>query len=151
MRSKLVLCGVLAAASAAYAKDPKPYQTGKLVEMDSVQCGTTEREHKTFADKMLGTDSSDEKTQEPVCQEYVLQTAKVTYHIRPRDEKQAELLPVGDLAQFRMQKDKMLLRMEDPDTGSLDKKERQYVVVSMTPRTDGTAADATPSRLNHLQ
>jgi hypothetical protein len=40
----------------------------------------------------------------------------------------------------------MLVRVED-----LDSKEREYIVVSMTPRSDSTSADATPSHLNHLQ
>jgi hypothetical protein len=39
----------------------------------------------------------------------------------------------------------MHLRVED-----LDGKERDYLVVSMTPRSDRSTADAVPSRLNHL-
>jgi hypothetical protein len=39
----------------------------------------------------------------------------------------------------------------DLNNKNLNNKEREYVVVSMTPRSDSTAADATPSRLNHLQ
>jgi hypothetical protein len=146
MRSKWMLCVVLGLASAAYAKDPKPYQTGKLLQMDSVQCGMAEKEAKSLAGEMLGTDSGSKKTQEVLCQEYVLQAERVIYRIRPRDEKHPVLLPVGEQAQFRLQKDKMLLRVED-----LDSKEREYIVVSMTPRTDSTAADAVPPRLNHLQ
>jgi hypothetical protein len=146
MRSKLMLCLVLALASAAYAKDPKAYLTGKLLQMDSVSCGTAEKDAKSFAGEMLGTDSGNKKTQQLLCQEYVLQADRVIFHIRPRDEKHPALLPVGEQAQFRLQKDKMLLRVEE-----LDNKEREYVVVSMTPRTDSTAADATPSRPNHLQ
>ena len=145
MRSKLMLCVVLALASAAYAKDPKPYQTGKLLQMDSVQCGMAEKDAKSFAGEMLGTDSGSKKTQELLCQEYVLQAERVIYRIRPRDEKHPVLLPVGEQAQFRLQKDKMLLRVED-----LDSKEREYIVVSMTPRSDSSTADAT-SRPNHLQ
>ena len=53
------------------------------------------------------------------------------YRIRPRDEKHPILLPVGENAQFRIEKDKLLLRVED-----LDDKEREYSVVSMTPRRD---------------
>jgi hypothetical protein len=161
MRSKLTLCAVLAVAVTAYAKDPKPYQTGTLVQMDSVQCGTAEKEHKTFADEMLGTDSGSKNTHELLCQEYVLQAEKVTYRIRPRDEKHPALLPLGNPAQFRLQKDKMLMRVQNLDDKDLDNrdlnnknlnnKQREYVVVSMTPRSDSTAADATPSRLNHLQ
>ena len=146
MRSNWMLCVVLGLASAAFAKDPKPYQTGKLLQMDSVQCGTAEKASTSVAGEMLGTDSGSKKTQEVLCQEYVLQAERVIYHIRPRDEKHPVLLPVGEQAQFRLQKDKMLLRVED-----LDSKEREYIVVSMTPRSDSTSADATPSRPNHLQ
>jgi hypothetical protein len=146
MRSKWMLCVVLGLASSAVAKDPKPYQTGKLLQMDSVQCGMAEKDGKSFAGEMLGTDSGSKKTQEVLCQEYVLQAERVIYRIRPRDEKHPVLLPVGEQAQFRLQKDKMLLRVED-----LDSKEREYIVVSMTPRSESTSADATPSRPNHLQ
>jgi hypothetical protein len=146
MRSKWMMCVILGLASAAYAKETKPYQTGKLLQMDSVPCGTAEKDAKSFAGEMLGTDSGSKKTQEVLCQEYVLQAARVIYRIRPRDEKHPVLLPVGEQAQFRLQKDKMLLRVED-----LDSKEREYIVVSMTPRADSSTADAAPSRLNHLQ
>jgi hypothetical protein len=146
MRSKWILCVMLGLATAAYAKDPKLYQTGKLLQMDSVKCGVAEKDAQSFAGEMLGTDSSNKKTQELLCQEYVLQTERVIYRIRPRDEKHPVLLPVGEQAQFRLQKDKMLLRVED-----LDSKEREYIVVAMTPRADSSTADATPSRPNHLQ
>ena len=145
MRSKLFLC-VLVMASVAYAREPKAYQTGKLLQMDSVACGVDEKDGKSFAGEMLGTDAGHKKTRELLCQEYVLQSDKVIYRIRPRDEKHPVLLPVGEHAQFRLQKDKMLLRVED-----LDNKEREYIVVSMTPRTDSSTAEVTTPRLNHLQ
>lgn len=146
MRSKLILCVVLGLATVAFGKEPKPYQTGKLLQMDSVPCGTAEKQSSSIAGEMLGTDSGSKKTQQVLCQEYVLQSEKTIYHIRPRDEKHPALLPVGDQAQFRMGKDKMLLRVID-----LDNKEREYTVVSMAPRSDASTADATPVRLNHLQ
>src|SRR5580658_4914179 len=141
MRSKAMLCIILGLASAAYAKDPKPYQTGKLLQMDSVKCGVAEKDAQGFAGEMLGPDSSNKKTQELLCQEYGLQAESVIYRIRPRAEKHPVLLPVGERAQFRLQKDKMLLRVED-----LDGKEREYIVVSMTPRTESSSANATPAR-----
>jgi hypothetical protein len=70
-----------------------------------------------------------------LCQEYVLQTERLTYRIRPKDDKHPALLPVGETAQFRIHKDKMLLRV--PET---DGKEREYVVVSMIPRADVAVA-----------
>ncbi len=146
MRSRLAIVAALGLASVAFAKEPKVYQTGKLLQMDSVQCGMAEKDAKSFAGEMLGTDSGSKKTKEVLCQEYVLQADRVIYRIRPRDEKHPVLLPVGEQAQFRLQKDRMLLRVED-----LDGREREYSVVSITPRSDGSSADATPVRLNHLQ
>lgn len=139
MRFKMLSCVVLL-ASMAYAKEPKAYQSGKLLQMDSVPCGVSEK------GGVWGSNSPTKKTQEVLCQEYVLQSENVIYRIRPRDEKHPALLPVGEQAQFRMQKDKMLLRVEN-----LDSKEREYIVVSMTPRSDSSTADAAPSRVSHLQ
>jgi hypothetical protein len=145
MRYKTLVLALMLMAAVAYAKEPRAYQSGKLLQMDSVQCGIDEKDAKSFTGEMIGTDSGHKKTQELLCQEYLLQTDKMIYRIRPKDAKHPVLLPVGERAQFRLDKDKMLLRVED-----LDSKEREYIVVSMTPRSDSTA-DASPVRLNHLQ
>jgi hypothetical protein len=145
MRYQSLILASILLASTAYAKEPRAYQSGNLLQMDSVKCGVDEKDGKSFAGEVIGTDSGHKKTQELLCQEYVLQTDRVVYRIRPRDAKHPVLLPVGERAQFRIQKDKMLLRVED-----LDSKEREYTVVSVTPRGESTA-DASPARLNHLQ
>jgi hypothetical protein len=129
MRSKFVLWVMLGLASVAFAKDHKPVQTGTLAQMETVPCAAAAKQ-----------------TQDALCPEYLLQAERTTYRIRPRDAKHAALLPVGETVQFRLEKDKMQLRVED-----IDSKERQYIVVSMTPRSDSIAAGATPVRLNHLQ
>ncbi len=128
MRLKLLLV-VMLVATVAQAREPKHYQSGKLQKMESVKCGTDEKNGKSLAGEMIGTDSSHMKIHELLCQEYVLETDTLRYTIRPKDEKHPALLPVGEKAQFRMDKDKMLLRVED-----MDDKERQYMVVSMVPR-----------------
>lgn len=130
MRSRLVICVVLL-ASVALAKEPKPRQTAKIMQMEAVACGVDENSGKSVMGEIIGTDSAHKKTHELLCQEYVLQSEKITYRVRPRDEKHPVLLPVGEKAQFRLEKDKMILRVED-----LDNKDRQYAVVSMTPRED---------------
>jgi hypothetical protein len=145
MRSKLCLC-VLVLVSVCFAKEPKAYQTGKLLQMDSVNCGSDEKDAQSVAGEMLGTDSAHKKTRELLCQEYVLQAEEITYRIRPRDDKHPVLLPIGRNVQFRLQKDKMLVRVED-----LENKERQYIVVSMTPRSESSTADAVTRPVNHLQ
>jgi hypothetical protein len=90
-----------------------------------------ENSGKSFAGELIGTDSAHKKTHELLCQEYILQSERVIFRIRPRDEKHPVLLPVGEQAQFRLEKDRMILRVED-----LDDKDREYVVVSMTPRDE---------------
>jgi len=129
MKSQSLLILPLLLAGLAQAKEPKPLHSGTLLRMDSTECGVDENSGKSFAGDLIGTDSAHKKTHELLCQEYTLQTDQVTYRIRPRDEKHPALLPVGEKAQFRMEKDKMVLRVED-----LDSKERSYTVVSMTPR-----------------
>ena len=119
----------LLSVAAAYAKSERHYESGVLLQMDSVACGIDENSGKSFVGEMIGTDSSHKKQHELLCQEYLLQSESVIYRIRPRDEKHPVLLPVGEKAQFRIDKDKMILRSEDGDD-----KERVYSVVSMTPR-----------------
>ena len=137
MRLQYVLA-VMLIASTAQAKD-KHYQSGKLVKMESVKCGTDAKDAKSLAGEMLGTDSTHMKTRELLCQQYVLETEGVIYRIEPKDEKHPALLPIGEQAQFRLDKDKMLLRVEDGDD-----KEREYLVISMSPN-DRTAQASPPA------
>lgn len=53
--------GVLLLGSLAQTKDHKPYQSGTLLEMDSIACGYDEKGGKIFAGEILETDS-DHKT-----------------------------------------------------------------------------------------
>jgi len=128
---------VLALASVgAYAKE-HAHDSGTLLQMDSAECGTDQKSGKTFAGEILGTDSAHQKMHTLLCQEYLLQSDRVLYRIRPKDDKHPVLLPVGEKAQFRMDKDHMRLRVED-----LDSKERDYIVVSMTPRTEASSLES---------
>jgi hypothetical protein len=136
MKTQFLLTALLL-TGIAQAREAKHYQSGTLVQMDSVACGVDENSGKSFAGEVLGTDSAHKKTHELLCPEYLLETDRVIYRIRPRDEKHPVLLPVGEKAQFRMDKDKMILRVEDGDD-----KERDYTVVSMTPRAEAKVSQA---------
>lgn len=125
----LAACLILAGTCAAKEHD---YQKGTLLRMDSTSCGMQEKGSKSVAGELLGTDAQSKKTQEVLCQEYVLQTDRVVYRIRPKDDKHPVLLPIGETAQFRIHKDKLILRVAEGG----DDKEREYIVVSMTPRQD---------------
>jgi hypothetical protein len=126
----------LLCASFAYARDHQPPQSGTILQMDSVNCGTDQNSAKSLTGEIIGTDSAHQKTHTLLCQEYVLQTDRIIYRIRPKDEKHPALLPVGEKAQFHIEKDHVKLRVED-----LDDKDRDYVVVSMTPRGETQTAD----------
>ncbi len=132
MQNKTLLFAFLTLVPFAVAKDKKVHDSGTLLRMDSVECGFDENSGKSLAGELLGTESAHKKTHALLCQEYLLQSEHITYRIRPRDEKHPVLLPVGARAQFRMDKDKMKLQVED-----LDNKEREYNVVSKAQRDEG--------------
>jgi len=132
--------GCLAVSGVSSAKEHADYQKGTLLRMDSSSCGMQEKGSKTLAGEVFGTDGQHKKTQELLCQEYVLQSQHVIYRIRPKDDKHPILLPIGETAKFRLHKDKLVLQVPE-----VDGKEREYTVVSMSPREDPaqTAANAT--------
>ena len=125
------LAACLIFAGVCAAKEHSDYQKGTLLRMDSTSCGLQEKGSKSLTGEILGTDAQSKKTQEMLCQEYVLQSDRVVYRIRPKDDKHPVLLPIGETAQFRIHKDKLILRVPESDG-----KEREYIVVSMTPRQD---------------
>jgi len=125
MKTTIAL-SLLLVASSALAKEPIFHQQGTITNMDAVECGIDENSGKSFAGEVLGTDGGHKKTRQLLCQEYVLKTERVIYRIQPRDEKHPVLLPVGERAEFRLKKDKLLLEIPE-----LDAKEREYSVTSM--------------------
>jgi hypothetical protein len=141
MKVGMVVLLLVPAALNAQAKDAPAYEKGVLIQMESSSCGYAEKDGKTIAGQIFGTDGQHKNTKEVLCQEYVLQAERVTYRIRPKDDKHPVLLPVGETAQFRIHKDKLLLRVPEADG-----KEREYFVLSMTPRVDVAVASRPATR-----
>src|SRR5215469_14206353 len=108
MRLTALIGAVLTLASAAYASDLTPYQTGKLVQTDCATCTTQG------------------KPPAASCVRYVLESDSVVFHIRPKNTRHAVVLPAGQSAQFRIDKGVIRLHMD-----GVDNKERPYVVVSI--------------------
>ena len=136
----LLLAATLQTAAPAPAKDKPAFERGVLLQMDSTHCGFAEKGSKTVAGEILGTDGQHKNTQEVLCQEYILKSDRLIYRIRPKDDKHPTLLPVGESAEFRIHKDRMLLRVPESDG-----KQREYIVVSMTPRADADETRAAKS------
>ena len=120
-----LFAAVLFITTLASAKDQHYYQSGLLAEMNASECGYHEKSGKGIVGSLIGTDSASKDIRQTLCQEYVLKSDKVTYRIRPHKEKKAELLPIGERIDFRIKKDRMLVRVGDSDH------EIEYDVVSM--------------------
>ena len=106
----LLLIAVPLASGQAQAKN-REYQLATILSMNSVPCGTQARRHK--------------KTESLLCHEYILRSGNIDYHIQQRQGQKAELLPLGMQAEFRIEKDRMFLRVPAGEG-----KERQFLVVS---------------------
>lgn len=136
-RHLIIFVAVLFLSTLAMAKDNRYYQTGLLSAMNANECGYHEKSGKGFVGSLIGTDSANKDIRQTLCQEYTLKAEKVTYRIRPHKEKKAELLPIGERIEFRIKKDRMLLRVGDGD------KEIEYDVVSMVAVERSEAATKT--------
>jgi hypothetical protein len=135
MKKAACIIAFFACATIGVAKEHTDYQTGKILQMDSAACGSQQDDGKSLAGELIGTDSSHKKTKELLCQQYTIETDHVVYRIRPKDDKHPVLLPIGETANFRMHKDHLLVQVPEADG-----KEREYIVVSMTPRQEAPPA-----------
>jgi hypothetical protein len=78
--------------------DSKP-TAGTITSENSVDCGTEAKGHKG------------KKNLDLVCQEYVVRTATVEYHIRQPKQHDQGLLPLNSAVEFTLDKDKMKLKV----------------------------------------
>lgn len=83
--------------------------SGTIVSENSVDCGT--KKHKSQQTDLM-------------CQEYVVRTQTMEYHIRQQKQKDQAMLPLNAPVQFVMDKDKMKLKVEG--------KSYEFLVVSET-------------------
>jgi hypothetical protein len=130
MKLKMAIA-MLLFACAANAKAPVFYQKGTLVKMDSVECGVEAKSAEGVGGVLGVDDSHNTKTRQMLCQEYLLRGAKMDYNIRPVEEKHPALLPIGEDAQFRIQKDRMHVLVPE-----FDNRERAFIVVAVAQRPD---------------
>jgi hypothetical protein len=142
----LIATLVLVVAVPAAAGKKKPPERGMIEKMEAVPCGAKERGltglGSVFASAGIEHVNSDEK----LCPQYLLRSDEMEYHIRPLDKKHPVILPVGHEGEFRIDKDRLYLKVSDDG----DRKTRPYQVVAMKPnggdQAKATAAPVTPSQ-----
>ena len=112
--SRILLFLCVLTLSAAVGIQAATYQEGTVASMDSVPCGTQFRSHS--------------RSQEMLCQQYVVRTAGGEYQIRREKQNSANLLPVGHEIEFRIDKDHMLVKGFTVNGKKI--KDQKYLVVS---------------------
>jgi hypothetical protein len=109
------------------------FQRGLLEKMDAVPCGAKQTGLAGLGALWGSAGITHINSNEKLCPQYLLRTDEMDYEIRPIDLKHATILPIGQEGQFKIQKNEMLLTMND-------RKARSYEVVSMNPANPDSAS-----------
>ena len=112
-------------------------ETGKLTQMQAVPCGSRAKGFTGIGGLLATAGLEDVNSKDKLCQEYVLQTSYIEYRIRPVNDKNPVLLPVGEKSRFRIVKNRILLSVPDGDDQT-----REYLVVGMRPLHDEADSEA---------
>ncbi|MGB9074050.1 MAG: hypothetical protein WCC22_15540 [Terriglobales bacterium] len=123
MKKLLVVVAMFAAALAA--KNVPRNHVGELLSMVSVPCGPMETS--SLGNALLGAPQV-QIQEERLCAEYILHSEGLYYRIRSKDRKHPVLLPIGEQAQFHLEKGHMLLQVED-----FDQEVYQFSVLAIIP------------------
>jgi hypothetical protein len=111
------------------AGDKKKHAKRAMIErMEAVPCGAKERGLTGLGSVWASVGVTHVNSDEKLCPQYLLRTDDMEYHVRPLDHKHPVLLPVGQEGEFKLDKDKIEMRIPDGD-----RKMRQYQVVVMRP------------------
>ena len=127
---KRVLIVVVMCTAVLSARNASRNRLGVLLRMESVPCGAVEAS--AFSKAVLGAPAPVPVQDDRLCQEYVLRSEGLYYRIRSRDRKHPVLLPIGEQAQFRLHRDRMLLQVED-----FDSKSYEFTVLAIVPENHG--------------
>jgi hypothetical protein len=133
---------ILVFPSIAAAKNKKkPAPRGMVESMQSVPCGLKERGVSGLGSIFGSVGIQHVNSNEKLCQQYLFRTDEMEYHIRPRDAKHGALLAVGHEGEYRIKKDRMILRIPDED-----KKAREFEVISMQPLNSSVREESSSYR-----
>jgi hypothetical protein len=128
-------------AIAAAKKHKEEPPRGMIESMQSLPCGVKQKGLNGLGAVWGSIGVTSVSSSEKLCPQYLFRTDQLEYHIRPEDSKHPVLLPIGHEAEFKVKKDKMLLKVADGD-----KKTRAYKVVSMEPTKSASGEGSTAYR-----
>jgi len=109
-------------------KKKKQPPRGMLEKMEAVPCGAKQRGLAGLGTIWASAGITHVNSDEKLCPQYLLRTDEMEYHIRPTDGKHPVVLPIGQEVEFKIKKDRMLVKVPDGD-----KKTRSYQVVAVNP------------------
>lgn len=132
----LLALALMIPSSALAGSKKKQLQKAMLENMQAVPCGAKERGLAGLGSVFASAGITAVNSNEKLCPQYLLRTDDMEYRIRPTDMKHAVLLPVGEEGEFKLKKNKIMLR-----AGDRDRKLREYQVVSMQPLNTGQALE----------
>lgn len=122
-------------------KKKKVAPRAMLEGMESVSCGAKQRGLTGLGTIWGSAGITHVNSDEKLCQQYLLRTDDMEYHVRPTDSKHPVVLPVGQEVEYKIKGDKMFVKVPD------DKKTRTYKVVAMNPTNPpDNSAQTTSSR-----
>ena len=135
---------VLAASPIAESKNKKkPPQRGMLESMQAVPCGAKQRGVTGLGSVFASIGVEHVNSHEQLCPQYLFRTDDMEYHIRPLDLKHAVLLPVGREGEFKLKKNRLILKVPDGDKKG---KAREYQVVAMQPTDSESQVESSAYR-----
>lgn len=135
---------VLAASPMAESKNKKKQpQRGMLESMQAIPCGAKQRGLTGLGSVFGSIGVEHVNSHEQLCPQYLFRTDDMDYHIRPLDLKHAVLLPVGHEGEFKLKKDRLILKMPDGDKKG---KARDYQVVAMQPANSESKVESSGYR-----
>jgi hypothetical protein len=132
---------VAAAPLTAGGKKKNPPERAMLEKMEAVPCGATEKGVTGLGTVWASAGITHVNSDEKLCQQYMVFTDEMEYHIRPTDTKHPIVLPVGHEIEFKIKKDRMFVKVADGDG-----KTRTYQVVSMKPATPESDAQSSAAK-----
>ena len=118
---RTLFCIFLLGLPSALPAQSRTHQEGTIIRMSMNDCGP----QRGFMAAMSGAGKVDTSL---LCPEYVLLTEKVVYVIGGKTSDQ--LLPLAEVTRFRLQKNEMLIRIDDSD------KESHFRIKAMVLRPD---------------